>query len=61
MKISKAIEILSDILVYVKPGDPPDEHGAVKLGIEALKTITEYRKASLIPDALRLPGETPEK
>ena len=43
MKIDKAIEALNDILTFVHPGDPPEEHEAIKLGIEALKHIKRGR------------------
>ena len=58
MTLDKAIEILNDILRYVKPGDPPDEHDAIKLGEEALKAIKLQRQDpdnNYIDD---LPGET---
>jgi len=58
MTLKKAIEILQDILKFVKPGDPPDEHDAIKLGVEALKQIQRYRKSSGIPYVGLLPGET---
>lgn len=58
MTIDKAIEILKDILRYVKPGDPPDEHDAIKLGIEALKELKESRKTDWRYGGSSLPGET---
>jgi len=60
MKLDKAIEILTDILRFVKPGDPPDEHDAVKLGIEALKGIKKVRKTLEPYVTALLPGETEE-
>ena len=59
MKVSKAIEILEDILRHVEPGDPPDEHDAVKLGIEALKRAKEMRSWPNHIAKEPLPGETP--
>jgi len=56
--IDKAIEILEDILHYVKPGDPPDEHRAIELGIEALKRVKEARKKVYFTARSLLPGET---
>ncbi|GAH72758.1 unnamed protein product [marine sediment metagenome] len=44
MTLEKAIEILTDILRFVKSGDPPDEHDALKLGIEALQEKLEREK-----------------
>lgn len=61
MKLLKAIEILNDILRYVKPGDPPDEHNAVRLGIQALARIEHCRKWSHYAVKEPLPGETPEE
>jgi len=60
MKLEKAKEILTDILRYVKPGDPPDEHDAIKLGIEALKwrDLMERDYGSWCGPPL--PGETEE-
>ncbi len=60
MKLTKAIEILEDILRYVKPGDPTDEHDAIKLGIKALTTIKCYRVDQDDDRLLLLPGETEE-
>ena len=58
MEIPKAIEILNDILRFVKPGDPPDEHDALKLGIEALKRIESCRVGDAANVELPLSGET---
>lgn len=59
MKPSKAIEILKDIIHYVEPGDPPEEHQAIKLGIEALKALDDCRKGDCKGMGELLPGETP--
>ncbi|MBA7531605.1 hypothetical protein ES705_23818 [subsurface metagenome] len=56
--IKKAIAVLTDILDYVKPGDPPEEHYAIKLGIEALKRLGEYRIDNPETAWQLLPGET---
>ena len=58
MTLEKAIEILTDILRCVKPGDPPDEHDAIKLGIEALKRLQEHRTSHIDIGLRALPGET---
>jgi len=60
MTLEKAIEILEDILRCVKPGDPPDEHDAIRLGIEALKRFQLYRKDIMPPGGDLLRGETKE-
>ncbi len=59
MQIDKAIEILADILHYVQPGDPPDEHDAIKLGIESLKLIKQHPTIRYFLQDKLLPGETP--
>ena len=61
MKVSKAIEILEDILKYVRPEDPPDEHDAVKLGIETLKRHRNRDYLTYNEVHQGLPGETPEE
>lgn len=58
MKIDKAIEILQDILRHVQPIDPPDEHDAITLGIEALKHLQKSRQYNLAFNSETLPGET---
>lgn len=60
MTITQAIEILEDILHFVKPGDPPDEHDAIHLGIEALKRIEVGRNNPGTKWNDPLPGETEE-
>ncbi len=57
LTLDKAIEILNDILHYVKPGDPPDEHDASKLGEEALKAIKLQRQDPDNNYIDALPGE----
>ena len=58
MTIERAIEILEDILRNVKPGDPPDEHAAIKLGIEALKLVAHLNVLWGKYFNFTLPGET---
>ncbi len=59
MKLDKAIEVLEEILAYVRPGDPPEEHDATRLGIQALKRIKKGRANLKWPFCDRpLPGET---
>jgi len=60
MTLKEAIEVLRDIVTYVKPGDPPEEHDALKLGIEALKRIQHLRGYSMTQVDTKLPGETKE-
>lgn len=60
MNIPKAIEILEDILRHVEPGDPPEEHQAVQLGIEALKVIKIWQATLPLDDKQLLPSETEE-
>lgn len=60
MKIPKAIEVLTDILTFVQPGDPPEEHEAIKLGIEGLKRLRDIRHFGEFGAVHPLPGETKE-
>ena len=60
MKIDKAIETLQDILRYVKPGDPPDEHDAIQLGLEALNRVKYARNHPSGWELEPLPGEEAE-
>ncbi|MBA7569969.1 hypothetical protein ES708_11714 [subsurface metagenome] len=58
MNIPKAISVLPDILNYVRHGESPVEHHAIKLGIEALKRI-EYCRSGHLDELFKLlPGET---
>lgn len=61
MRIKKAIKVLKSILDYVTPGDPPEEHDAIKLSIEALEAILLAREGSYASFKLLLPGETKTK
>ncbi len=58
MTLEKAVEILEDILIHVAPGDPPEEHDAVNLGIEALKELKLHRQFMHNSQFELLPGET---
>lgn len=58
--LDKAIEIGKDILHFVKPGDPPDEHDAIKLLIEAGKRVKWHKEQHLPGYYELLPGETKE-
>ncbi len=60
MNISKAITVLEDIIHYVEPGDPPEEHQAAQLGIEALKRIQLARNGIIWRPGELLVKETPE-
>lgn len=60
MTLDKAIEILTDILAHVEPGDPPEEHDAISLGSEALKAVRKMRVFPFPDEILHLPGETEE-
>ena len=39
MEAPEAIETLEDILRHVEPGDPPEEHEAIQMGIQALGAV----------------------
>ena len=60
MKLTKAIEILTDI----KDEDPGlsafDDQDALKLGIEALKREKEHQELDIDTRFGLLPGQTPE-
>ncbi len=58
MTLDKAVETLQDILRFVKPGDPPDEHDAIKLGVEALEGIKAQRACFPGEEMPLLPGES---
>ena len=61
MKVSKAIEILSDHDNLVLVFKNPDLHASVKLGIEAMKELQQVRVHSVGLTVDILPGETPEE
>lgn len=58
MELEQAIRVLVDILRYVKPADPPEEHSAIRLGIEALKRVKLDRNLPYPVISDMLPGET---
>lgn len=60
MTLSKATEVYRDILRCVKPGDPPEEHDALMLGIEAFNRIKHDRQVIQPKHILLLPGEAEE-
>ena len=57
MNLPAAIETLEDILTFVRPGDPPEEHEAIKLGIEALRRVQLARNKHFTLHDDPLPGE----
>uniref|UniRef100_A0A6M3LV09 Uncharacterized protein n=1 Tax=viral metagenome TaxID=1070528 RepID=A0A6M3LV09_9ZZZZ len=61
MKIKKAIEIIQDIIAFVEPGDPPEEHDALKLSIAALARCQALAQNNPLWATVPLPGETPEE
>ncbi len=60
MLLSHAIEVGEDILNFVEPGDPPEEHQAITILVEAAKLLKRSRANWPCPFVLALPGETPE-
>lgn len=60
MTIDEATKVLKDILTNVEPGDPPEEHDAIKLGIEALKRCKWLASLRTWENLVPLPGETEE-
>ncbi len=58
MTMAKAIQILEDIVRLVKPGDPPEEHDAMKLGIEALIRVRQQQTSKITSLKSKLPSET---
>lgn len=60
MLLDKAIDVLEDIIRLVEPSDPPEEHEAIKLGIEALQSIRDLRNHKTSKGVLFLPSETLE-
>ncbi len=59
MLLSKAIEILQDILRYEYSAHKTDKRDAIMLGLQALRRCQQER--ALVPQHpdTRLPGETP--
>lgn len=60
MTIVEATKVLEDIIKYVEPADPPEEHQALNLGIEALKRLQADREVIPSDEFFMLPGETKE-
>lgn len=60
MNLSKAIEILHDLLGESPQYPPDDRRDAVKLGIEAMKRFQLYRRDTVNSILDPLPGETEE-
>lgn len=60
MKLSKAIEILTDSIADNTLLITLEHDAAVKLGIEALKRLEQNRTLHFIPGLKLLPGETKE-
>lgn len=60
MKVTKSIEILKDILIFRNLSPTFDEPDAIKLGIQALKLLSNDRINPGVYALLPLPGETPE-
>jgi len=58
MTIDEAIEVLEDIVDTAHYSDYPDDHGAIRLGIEALKFCKDLEDRGALPSNARLPGET---
>lgn len=60
MTLTKAIEILQDLLGEMPQYPPEDRREAVKLGREALKSVSNWRRFAIIDHEGLLPGETEE-
>jgi len=58
MTLDEVIEIYQDILTHVEPGDPPEEHDAIKLGIASVKYVQYLDKYAPILSRPLFPGET---
>lgn len=61
MKVSKAIEVLSNFPTWYGDVLDLDDADAVMLGIEALKAVQKFQRMGSHINPLRLPGETPEE
>lgn len=60
MNIDEAIEILSELPDNLNNVLDYDQQNALKLGIEALKAISDIRRYHYLYTAIALPGETEE-
>jgi len=58
MKLTKAIEIQEELHDISHDGKDPDWRGAIKLGIEAMKRLEDWRRGRVLNPDLLLPGET---
>lgn len=58
MTIDEAIEVLTSRMGQQDPVHDPEADDDLKLGIEALKRVENYREESLDVDFGLLPGET---
>lgn len=58
MKIEKAIEILTSYITAEEAVETAELEDAVKLGIEGLKRLSQYRGWQPPSDIQLLPGET---
>jgi len=58
MKLEKAIEILTILEKTLAPTMAADGTDAIKLGVEALKTVLEMRHYPFPDGIIKLPGET---
>lgn len=58
MKLAKAVEILELNLKEVGIEMPTDTRQAVKLGVEGLKALQDWRAGQVVDFLLPLPGET---
>jgi hypothetical protein len=61
MKISEAITNLECLEQSQEAGLEDDEKEAIKLGVEALRRLWEWRKQNLFVAQALLPGETEEE
>ena len=57
MKIDKAIEILDLTIAHTRADNTPGVRDAIKLGLEAMKVIREFRAGTYNDTIETLPGE----
>jgi len=60
LTLDEAKEVFDNILTFVQSGDPPEEHDALKLGIEAFKREKYNREHQPYLTCGTLPGEAEE-
>lgn len=58
MTIDEAKRVLSEMRNGMEISDNPQEFDAIKLGIEALAKLKLLRETGVIPEYIRLAGET---